>query len=47
MELKNYFGIDEYLNDKSAKAIYKTASGILQKNTHCTQSLLNKYKVNN
>ena len=45
MELKNYFGIDEYLNDKSAKAIYKTASGILQKNTHCTQSLLNKYKV--
>jgi glucuronate isomerase len=45
MELKNYFGIDEYLNDKSAKAIYKTASGMLQKNTHCTQSLLNKYKV--
>lgn len=45
MELKNYFGIDEYLNDKSAKVIYKTASGMLQKSTHCTQSLLNKYKV--
>ncbi len=45
MELKNSFGIDEYLNEKSAKTIYKTASGMLQKNTHSTQSLLNNYKV--
>jgi glucuronate isomerase len=45
MELKNSFGIDEYLNEKSAKGIYKTASGLLQKNSHSTQSLLNSYKV--
>ena len=45
MELKNSFGIDTYLNEKSAKGIYQTASGMLQKNTHSTQSLLNQYKV--
>jgi glucuronate isomerase len=45
MELKNSFGINEYLNEKSAKGIYKTASGLLQKSTHSAQSLLNNYKV--
>ena len=45
MELKNSFGVDEYLNEKSAKGIYKTASALLQKNSHSTQSLLNNYKV--
>jgi glucuronate isomerase len=45
MELKNSFGVDEYLNEKSAKGIYKTASALLQKNSHSAQSLLNNYKV--
>ena len=45
MELKNTFGIDIYLNEKSSKSIYKTASGMLQKKSHSTQSLLNNYKV--
>jgi glucuronate isomerase len=45
MELKNSFGVNEYLNEKSAKNIYKTTSALLQKSSHCTQSLLNNYKV--
>jgi glucuronate isomerase len=45
MELKNTFGIDIYLNEKSSKSIYKTASEMLPKKSHSTQSLLNNYKV--
>ncbi len=45
MELKNSFGIDSYLNEKSGSAIYKSASALLQKNSHSTQSLLNSYDV--
>lgn len=45
LELKNSFGIQEYLNEKTEKNIYKTASALLQKRSHSTQSLLNSYKV--
>jgi glucuronate isomerase len=45
MELKNSFGIDEYLNENTERNIYKTASALLQKSSHSTQSLLNSYKV--
>jgi glucuronate isomerase len=45
MELKNSFGINEYLNEKTAKSIYKSANTLLQKKSHSTQGLLNSYKV--
>ena len=45
MELKNSFGINEYLSEKSQKIIYKTATDLLQKRDYGTQSLLNRYKV--
>ncbi len=45
MELKNTFGIDKYLNEKSAKYIYSKSTSLLQKSNYSTQSLLNKYNV--
>jgi glucuronate isomerase len=45
LELKNVFGINEYLNEKSASAIYKTCNEQLAGNGHTTRSLLNFFKV--
>jgi glucuronate isomerase len=45
MELKNSFGIDQYLNSKTAKTIFTSATKMLQKTSHTTQSLLTQYKV--
>lgn len=45
MELKNPFGINEYLNAGSADAIYQHCNGLLTKDEFSTQGLLNHFKV--
>ena len=45
MELKNSFGINEYLNKNNALAIYKNANKQLQKKALSTRGILASYKV--
>ena len=45
MELKNTFGIDAYLNENNAAAVYKNANKQLQKKGLSARGILNKYKV--
>ena len=45
MELKNSFGINEYLNKNNALAIYKNANKQLQKKALSTRGILTSYKV--
>lgn len=45
MELKNVFGIKQYLDEKSAPAIYKTCNELLQTKAFSTRSLLDSFKV--
>lgn len=45
MELKNSFGINEYLNKNNALAIYKNANKQLQKKALSTRGILTGYKV--
>jgi glucuronate isomerase len=45
MELKNPFGIDEYLNESTAPAIYKYCNGLLQNDAFSTKGLLKHFNV--
>lgn len=45
LELKRYFGIDEYLNEKSSKEIYSETAIIMQRKTHATRGLLEMMNV--
>lgn len=45
LELKNYFGIDQLLNENSAIEIYETCNGLLQTDAYTTQGLLQKMNV--
>lgn len=45
MELKNPFGIEEYLNKNSAPGIYKYCNELLQQDAFSTKGLLKHYKV--
>jgi glucuronate isomerase len=45
LELKNSFGINEYLNKNNALAIYKNANKQLQKKALSTRGILSSYKV--
>ena len=45
LELKNSFGIDEYLNKDNAIKIYNHCNEILKQDTHSTQGILNSYQV--
>lgn len=45
LELKKPFGINEYLNENNAAAIYKKCNTQLQKAAYSTQGLLLNYKV--
>lgn len=45
MELKNPFGIEEYLNYKSAPTIYKHCNELLQKDECSTQGILKNFGV--
>ena len=45
MELKNTFGITDYLNEHTASAIYRSCNELLQEDTHTPQSLLRSAKV--
>lgn len=45
MELKNPFGVDEYLNKSSAPYIYQHCNELLQKDEFSTKSLLKHYNV--
>ena len=45
LELKRPFGINEYLDEKSAGAIYKKCNTLLAQDKFSTQGILNNYKV--
>lgn len=45
MELKNPFGINKFLNEKSAKEIYEHGNQLLAQEDFNTQGLLKKFKV--
>ena len=45
MELKNPFGIEEYLNQSTAPAIYKHCNELLQKDSFSTRGLLKHFNV--
>ena len=45
LELKRPFGINEYLDEKSAGAIYKNCNTLLAQDKFSTQGILNNYKV--
>jgi len=45
MELKRYFGIEDLLNSKTAKSIYREANEMLQKPEYRPMGLLKKMKV--
>jgi len=45
MELKNPFGIDNYLNESSAAVIYKQSNELLQQDDFSTRGLLKHYNV--
>ena len=45
MELKNVFGITEYLNEKSAAAIYRSCNELLKTPAYTTRNILASFKV--
>ena len=45
MELKNPFGIDDYLNESSAPFIYNQCNELLQQDAFSTRGLLKQYNV--
>jgi len=45
LELKRYFGIDELLNEQTAKAIWEKANGLLNTSDFSARGILNKFKV--
>ena len=45
LELKRPFGINEYLDEKTAGAIYKECNTLLAQDKFSTQGILNNYKV--
>jgi len=45
MELKNIFGITDYLNEKTAPGIYKACNELLQTSAYTTKSILSSFKV--
>ncbi|MCU0347283.1 MAG: glucuronate isomerase [Saprospiraceae bacterium] len=45
LELKNYFGINAYLNKNNAAEVYSICNELLQTNEYSTQNLLHKFKV--
>lgn len=45
LELKNSFGIDEYLNKDNALQIFNHCNEILQQDSHATQGILKSYQV--
>lgn len=45
MELKNTFGITEYLNENTAAGIYRTCNQLLQTDTHTAKALLTAANV--
>ncbi|OYY01315.1 MAG: glucuronate isomerase, partial [Sphingobacteriia bacterium 35-40-5] len=45
MELKNVFGVEEYLNETSGPKIYQHCNELLQTPEFTTRSLLEKFKV--
>lgn len=45
MELKTVFGINEYLNEKSAASIYSSCNEVLQNKTHTTKAILKSFNV--
>lgn len=45
MELKNVFGITEYLNAASAASVYDTCNGLLKQPALTTQGILSSFKV--
>ncbi len=45
MELKNVFGVTEYLNEKSAPSIYASCNALLEKPSHRTRAILESFKV--
>lgn len=45
LELKNVFGIKEYLNETSGKAIYDQCTALLQQDEYRTRPILESFKV--
>jgi glucuronate isomerase len=45
LELKRYFGIDELLNEDTAKSIWDRANDLLQSDDFTTQGILRKFRV--
>ncbi len=45
LELKNVFGISEYLNEKSAGSIYNSCNQLLQNSTHRARSIIESFNV--
>jgi glucuronate isomerase len=45
MELKNVFGVTEYLNEGSASNIYASCNALLKKPSHTTRAILESFKV--
>ena len=45
MELKNVFGVKEYLDEKSAPSIYRHCNELLKQPSHKTRSILNSFNV--
>ncbi len=45
MELKNVFGIAEYLNEHNAMAVYDTCKGLLKRSAYTSRGLLASFKV--
>ena len=45
MELKSVFGVNEYLNEKSASHIYQSGNELLKQPSHKTKAIFNSFKV--
>jgi glucuronate isomerase len=45
MELKNVFGVNEYLNGKTAASVYASCNELLKKPSHTTRSILESFSV--
>ena len=45
LELKNVFGISEYLNEKSAASIYSACNELLLNHTHRTRAIIESFHV--
>lgn len=45
MELKNVFGISEYLDEKNAASVYASCNELLKQPSHTTRSILESFRV--